>query len=83
SQIKFKPSYIELAVVADHGMFTKYNSNINTIRIVHEMVNTVDGFFRTITSFGEWRERDIIPRSCIMASTISKHNPQCIINQPI
>nr|P0C6S1.1 RecName: Full=Snake venom metalloproteinase BnP2; Short=SVMP [Bothrops pauloensis] len=69
--------YIELAVVADHGMFTKYNSNIDTIR-VHEMVNTVDGFFRsmnvdasianievwskTITSFGEWRERDIIPR---------------------
>nr|P0DJE1.1 RecName: Full=Snake venom metalloproteinase Batx-1; Short=SVMP; AltName: Full=Batx-I [Bothrops atrox] len=24
--------YIELAVVADHGIFTKYNSNLNTIR---------------------------------------------------
>nr|P0C7A9.1 RecName: Full=Snake venom metalloproteinase bothrojaractivase; Short=SVMP [Bothrops jararaca] len=58
--------YIELAVVADHGMFTKYR--------VHELVNTVNGFFRskqdlikvqkdkTLTSFGEWRERDLLPR---------------------
>nr|P0DQT6.1 RecName: Full=Snake venom metalloproteinase BmooMP-I; Short=SVMP [Bothrops moojeni] len=87
----FSPRYIELAVVADNGMFTKYNSNLNTIRTrVHEMVNTVNGFYssvnanaslanlqvwsikdlikvekdsnKTLTSFGEWRERDLLPR---------------------
>uniref|UniRef100_A0A1L8D6A9 BATXSVMPII2 n=1 Tax=Bothrops atrox TaxID=8725 RepID=A0A1L8D6A9_BOTAT len=90
-QQKFSPRYIELVVVADHGMFKKYNSNLNTIRKwVHEMLNTVNGFFRsvdvtaslanlevwskkdlikvekdsskTLTSFGEWRERDLLPR---------------------
>nr|P84907.2 RecName: Full=Snake venom metalloproteinase leucurolysin-A; Short=Leuc-A; Short=SVMP [Bothrops leucurus] len=88
---QFSPRYIELVVVADHGMFKKYNSNLNTIRKwVHEMLNTVNGFFRsmnvdaslvnlevwskkdlikvekdsskTLTSFGEWRERDLLPR---------------------
>uniref|UniRef100_UPI0012FE7F43 BaP1 n=1 Tax=Bothrops asper TaxID=8722 RepID=UPI0012FE7F43 len=88
---RFSPRYIELAVVADHGIFTKYNSNLNTIRTrVHEMLNTVNGFYRsvdvhaplanlevwskqdlikvqkdsskTLKSFGEWRERDLLPR---------------------
>uniref|UniRef100_A0A1L8D641 Snake venom metalloproteinase n=1 Tax=Bothrops atrox TaxID=8725 RepID=A0A1L8D641_BOTAT len=90
-QQKFSSRYIDLVVVADHGMFKKYNSNLNTIRKwVHEMLNTVNGFFRsvdvtaslanlevwskkdlikvekdsskTLTSFGEWRERDLLPR---------------------
>uniref|UniRef100_A0A1L8D5Y8 BATXSVMPI6 n=1 Tax=Bothrops atrox TaxID=8725 RepID=A0A1L8D5Y8_BOTAT len=89
-QQKFSPRHIELVVVADHGMFKKYNSNLNTIRKwVHEMVNSMNGFYRpmdmhlslanlevwskkdlinvqkdsseTLKSFGEWRERDLLP----------------------
>nr|E9NW26.1 RecName: Full=Zinc metalloproteinase/disintegrin PMMP-1; Contains: RecName: Full=Snake venom metalloproteinase; Short=SVMP; Contains: RecName: Full=Disintegrin; Flags: Precursor [Protobothrops mucrosquamatus]ADV71355.1 metalloproteinase PMMP-1 [Protobothrops mucrosquamatus] len=38
--------YVELVIVADHGMVTKYNGDLDKIREwVHEMVNTVDEIY--------------------------------------
>nr|P22796.1 RecName: Full=Snake venom metalloproteinase hemorrhagic factor 2; Short=SVMP; AltName: Full=Hemorrhagic factor II; AltName: Full=LHF-II [Lachesis muta muta] len=63
----FSQKYIELVVVADHGMFTKYNGNLNTIRTrVHEIVNTLNGFYRSLnilislTDLEIWSNQDLI-----------------------
>nr|Q1PBD1.1 RecName: Full=Zinc metalloproteinase/disintegrin; Contains: RecName: Full=Snake venom metalloproteinase; Short=SVMP; Contains: RecName: Full=Disintegrin halystatin; AltName: Full=Disintegrin brevicaudin-1b; Flags: Precursor [Gloydius halys]ABE73077.1 metalloproteinase precursor [Gloydius halys] len=59
--------YIELVIVADHGMFTKYDSNLDTIRTwVHELVNSINEFYRSLnidvslTELEIWSNEDLI-----------------------
>uniref|UniRef100_A0A6B2F794 Disintegrin domain-containing protein n=1 Tax=Bothriechis nubestris TaxID=1766655 RepID=A0A6B2F794_9SAUR len=66
-QQRFPQRYIELVVVADHRMFMKYDSNLNTIRIrVHEIANTVNEFYRSLnihvslTDLEIWSNQDLI-----------------------
>ncbi|KAL7981404.1 hypothetical protein Chor_002300 [Crotalus horridus] len=54
-QQRFPQRYIELVVVADHRMFTKYNNNLNTVRIwVHEIVNIINVFLIDVMSTGQF-----------------------------
>nr|Q9YI19.1 RecName: Full=Zinc metalloproteinase/disintegrin; Contains: RecName: Full=Snake venom metalloproteinase brevilysin L6; Short=SVMP; AltName: Full=Snake venom metalloproteinase Mt-c; Contains: RecName: Full=Disintegrin; Flags: Precursor [Gloydius brevicaudus]AAD02655.1 metalloprotease [Gloydius halys] len=66
-QQRFPQRYIELVVVADHGMFTKYDSNLDTIRTwVHELVNSINEFYRSLnidvslTELEIWSNQDLI-----------------------
>uniref|UniRef100_J3RY86 Metalloproteinase (Type III) 2b n=1 Tax=Crotalus adamanteus TaxID=8729 RepID=J3RY86_CROAD len=39
--------YVELVIVADHGMFTKYNRNLTEVKTwVYEIVNTLNEIYR-------------------------------------
>nr|P86802.1 RecName: Full=Snake venom metalloproteinase HF-1; Short=BmHF-1; Short=SVMP [Bothrops marajoensis] len=59
--------YIQLVVVADHGMFMKYNGDLAAIRKrVHELVNNINGFYRSLnidvslTDLEIWSDQDFI-----------------------
>uniref|UniRef100_A0A194APP5 Metalloproteinase type II 7a n=1 Tax=Agkistrodon piscivorus TaxID=8715 RepID=A0A194APP5_9SAUR len=76
-QQRFPQRYIELVVVADHRMFTKYNGNLNTIRIwVHELVNTMNVFYRplnirvSLTDLEVWSDQDMINVQPAAADTL-------------
>uniref|UniRef100_A0A194ARS8 Platelet aggregation activation inhibitor n=1 Tax=Sistrurus tergeminus TaxID=8757 RepID=A0A194ARS8_SISTE len=76
-QQRFPQRYIELVVVADHRMFTKYNSNLNTIRTwVHELVNTINVFYRSLnihvslTDLEIWSNQDQINVQSAAADTL-------------
>nr|QIV64922.1 MAD-5 [Crotalus scutulatus] len=76
-QQRFPQRYIELVIVADHRMFTKYNSNLNTIRIwVHEIVNTINVFYRSLhivvslTDLEIWSNQDQINVQSAAADTL-------------
>ncbi|KAK9395197.1 VENOM COMPONENT: snake venom metalloproteinase-mad-5 [Crotalus adamanteus] len=69
--------YVELVIVADYRMFTKYNSNLNTIRIwVHELVNTINVFYRSLnirvslTDLEIWSNQDQINVQSAAADTL-------------
>nr|Q90392.1 RecName: Full=Snake venom metalloproteinase atrolysin-C; Short=SVMP; AltName: Full=Hemorrhagic metalloproteinase atrolysin C; AltName: Full=Hemorrhagic toxin C; Short=HT-C; Flags: Precursor [Crotalus atrox]AAA03328.1 prepro-hemorrhagic toxin c [Crotalus atrox] len=70
--------YIELVVVADHRVFMKYNSDLNTIRTrVHEIVNFINGFYRSLnihvslTDLEIWSNEDQINIQSASSDTLN------------
>nr|AMB36350.1 metalloproteinase of class P-II MPII-2 [Vipera ammodytes ammodytes] len=66
-QQRFEPRYIELVIVADHSMVTKYNSDLAAIRTwAHQLVNNIIVFYRdlnvhiTLSAVEVWSNGDLI-----------------------
>nr|CAA54364.1 pro-trimucin [Protobothrops mucrosquamatus]prf//2020273A pro-trimucrin [Protobothrops mucrosquamatus] len=66
-QQRFPQRYIKLAIVVDHGMYTKYSSNFKKIRKrVHQMVSNINEMCRplniaiTLALLDVWSEKDFI-----------------------
>uniref|UniRef100_A0A194ARP3 Metalloproteinase type I 1 n=1 Tax=Agkistrodon piscivorus TaxID=8715 RepID=A0A194ARP3_9SAUR len=70
SQLNLNPQYqryIELVIVVDHGMYTKYNDDSDKIRQwVHQMVNTMKESYRymyidiSLAGVEIWSNKDLI-----------------------
>nr|prf hemorrhagic protein HR2a [Protobothrops flavoviridis] len=73
---RFPQRYIELAIVVDHGMYTKYSSNFKKIRKrVHQMVNNINEMYRplniaiTLSLLDVWSEKDLITMQAVAPTT--------------
>nr|P83255.1 RecName: Full=Snake venom metalloproteinase fibrolase; Short=SVMP; AltName: Full=Fibrinolytic proteinase; AltName: Full=Non-hemorrhagic fibrinolytic metalloproteinase; AltName: Full=VlF [Macrovipera lebetina] len=88
---RFAPRYIELVIVADHSVATKYNDNVTAILSwVHQLVNNIILFYRdlnvhfTLSAVEVWSNGDLInvqPEATVTLNLFGEWRERDLLNR--